>query len=276
MSEKSNLYSDIADHDEERERLILQSRFLGDLSRTFFARAGLAPGMDVLDIGCGTGDLSFLASAFVGSEGSVVGVDQSEDSISLATERAEGAGVNNVRFEVREVENPGDLGRDQPFDALVGRLIMLYLSEPASVLADLASRVRPGGLIVLQEFDMSVAGSHPEAPLYNQCGEWILEAFTRAGIDIHLGLRLRELFAGAGLAQPETFGTSRVESGPDSEIYEWTAATLRTLLPVLEQTGVVEESEIGFDTLAGRMRDDAVKAHATLRSPMLVGAWART
>lgn len=275
MSETSNLYRRLGDTDKERQRLILQSRFLGDLSETFFARAGLEPGMNALDIGCGTGDLSFLASAFVGPEGYVTGVDQSVDSIAMATERAESAGIGNVAFEAADVEDLGSLGKEQPFDALVGRLIMLYLSDPASVLKDLASRVRPGGLIVLQEFDMKMAGSQGETPLFDQCREWILEAFTRAGVDIRLGLRLHELFTGAGLAHPGTFGATRVESGPDSEIYEGTTETLRTLLPVLEQAGVVDESEIGIDTLAGRMRDEAVSANATLCSPMLVGAWTK-
>lgn len=276
MNETSNLYRRLGDTDKERQRLILQSRFLGDLSETFFARAGLEPGMNVLDIGCGTGDLSFLASAFVGPEGRVTGVDQSENSIAVAAERAQSAGLSNVAFEAADVENLGPLGKEEPFDALVGRLVLLYLSDPTAVLRDLASRVRPGGVILMQEFDMKMAGSYGEAPLHDQCGGWILEAFTRAGIDIRLGLRLHELFTGAGLAHPATFGATRVESGPDSEIYEWTTETLRTLLPVLEQTGVVDESDIGFETLAGRMRDEAVSANATLCSPMLVGAWTRT
>ena len=90
---------------DEHRRLMLQSRFVGDLTETVFMRAGLAPGMSVLDIGCGAGDVSFLAAAFVGPTGKVLGIDQSPDSVALASERAKSAGLTNVRFEVGALEN---------------------------------------------------------------------------------------------------------------------------------------------------------------------------
>ena len=229
--------------------------------------------MNVLDIGCGPGDLSFLAAGFVGPEGSVLGIDRSEDAVALARQRALSADLTNVRFETGNLENLEQ--QQQTFDALVGRLIMVHMNDPATLLKDLASRIRPGGLIILQEWDISSCGSYPQVPLYNQCGEWIRQAFTRAGVDLRLGTRLHSIFTDAGSPRPESLGGTRVESGPDSEIYQWTTETLRTLLPVLEKTGVVTESEIGLDTLARRMREEAVFANATLYSPMLIGAWAR-
>jgi len=273
MSETKKDSYVLGNTDEEHRRLILQAHFLGELSETFFVRAGLETGMHILDIGCGAGDVSFLAAAFAGPQGSVLGIDQSEDSVVLARQRAADAGLSNVRFEVGNLE---DLKLEQTFDALIGRLVMIYMKDPATVLKRLASRLRPGGLIVLQELDMTTAGSYPEVSLYNQCGEWIGEAFTRAGIDHRLGTRLHSVFTNAGLSHPQSLGATRVESGRDSAIFEWTAQTLRALLPVLEQTGVVTESEIGFDTLADRMREEAVSTHATLYAPMLIGAWTRT
>ena len=61
---------------DEHRRLILQSRFVGELTEGVFAHAGLAQGMHVLDLGCGAGDVSLLAAAFVGAGGSVLGIDQ--------------------------------------------------------------------------------------------------------------------------------------------------------------------------------------------------------
>ncbi len=127
---------------EEHRRLMLQSRFIGELTEIVFERAGLASGMHVLDIGCGAGDVSLLAAAFVGPGGSVLGIDQSPESVALASERAKAAGLENVRFEVGLLE---DFRTGGPFDALVGRLVLLYLKEPAAVLRELAERVRPAG-----------------------------------------------------------------------------------------------------------------------------------
>ena len=63
----------------ELDRLIAQARFFGDLTEEVLRRAGVGPGMRVLDVGCGTGDVSFLAARLVGPTGSVLGVDRSAD-----------------------------------------------------------------------------------------------------------------------------------------------------------------------------------------------------
>ncbi|MEO7156385.1 MAG: hypothetical protein ABI039_02415, partial [Vicinamibacterales bacterium] len=51
---------------DELDRLIKQAAFFGDLTEHTLKLAGLAPGMRVLDLGCGAGDVSFLAASLVG------------------------------------------------------------------------------------------------------------------------------------------------------------------------------------------------------------------
>jgi cyclopropane fatty-acyl-phospholipid synthase-like methyltransferase len=48
--------------DSEQNRLLLQAEILHDTTRDFFVAAGLKPGMRVLDIGCGMGDVSMLVA----------------------------------------------------------------------------------------------------------------------------------------------------------------------------------------------------------------------
>lgn len=257
---------------DEHRRLMLQSRFVGDLTEWLFARAGLAKGMSVLDVGCGAGDVSFLAAAFVGSGGSVLGVDQSPDSVALASERAKSAGLTNVRFEVGVLDN---LQQSGPFDALVGRLILLYLKDPAAVLKKLAELVRPGGLIVFQEMEMATARSAPDVPLFARCGGWIVEAFKRAGVETSMGSRLYSIYKQAGLADPQMFSAGRVEGSPESQIYEWLAQTIRSLLPMIEKMGVATREDVDIDTLADRLRAEVTAKAAVAHSPIFVGAWAR-
>lgn len=257
---------------DEHRRLMLQSRFIGDLTEIVFARAGLAPGMRVLDIGCGAGDVSLLAAAFVGSGGSVLGIDQSPESVAIASERARAAGLDNVRFEAGLLE---ELRAAGPFDALIGRLVLLYLKEPAAVLRQLAEHVRPGGLVVLQEMEMTTARAMPEVHLFAQCGRWIVEAFARAGIETSMGSRLYPIFREAGLPAPEMISSGRVEGSPESQIFEWLAQTVRSLLPMIEKTGVATRSEVDIDTLADRLRAAAAEKRAVIHSPLFVGAWAR-
>jgi tRNA A58 N-methylase Trm61 len=64
--------------DRELERLISQARLYEPFTMQFFRDAGIAEGMHVLDVGCGAGDVSFLAAQIVGPSGQVVGVDRAE------------------------------------------------------------------------------------------------------------------------------------------------------------------------------------------------------
>src|SRR4030095_13108573 len=92
---------------QELARLVSQGSFFGELTEQVLRAAGLAPGMHVLDVGCGAGDVSFLAASLVGPHGSVLGIDRSMEAVGLATQRASAARLANVRFEVRDVNDPG-------------------------------------------------------------------------------------------------------------------------------------------------------------------------
>jgi len=109
----------------ELDRLIFQGRFIGDLTGHMLHLAGLKPGMRVLDIGCGAGDVSFLARSIVGAEGAVIGVDRSPEAVALAQQRAQKAQLPNVQFIASDVDA---LSLDQPVDAPIGRLYQLALN----------------------------------------------------------------------------------------------------------------------------------------------------
>ncbi len=271
MKEKMHRSYVLGHSNDEHRRLMLQSRFIGELTESLFIYSGLAEGMSVLDVGCGAGDVSILAAAFVGSSGNVLGVDQSANSIALARKRAESAGLSNVRFEIDVLE---ELQQREPFDALVGRLVLLYLQDPVSVLKKMVELVRPGGLIIFQEMDMASGRAVPEVPLYTQCGAWIVEAFKRAGNEISMGSRLYSIYKEAGLAEPQMLGAGRVEGGSNPEAYEWIAQTIRSLLPTIEKTGVAKKDEINVETLADRLRRSVTDSGGVIHSPMFVGAWA--
>src|ERR1700731_5385526 len=79
-------------------RLIFQAGVLKPITERLLREAGVAPGMRVLDLGCGTGDVALLAAELVGPNGAVVGIDRNGDALSAACSRARGAGYANIEF----------------------------------------------------------------------------------------------------------------------------------------------------------------------------------
>src|SRR5215510_9998613 len=117
--------------EDELDRLEYQARFYSDLTEHLFHLAGIERGMRVLDVGCGVGDVTFLAARLVGPDGWVIGVDNSPEAIRRAEQRAQAAQLTNVYFVVQDIT---EFTPDEPVDAEVGRLILMYLADPAGAI----------------------------------------------------------------------------------------------------------------------------------------------
>ena len=149
----------------ELDRLIRQAAFYGDLTAHTVKLAGLAPGMRVLDVGCGAGDVSLLAASIVGPTGHVTGVDQNADALALARSRVATAGVSHLTFESADIAALPYAGK---FDAVIGRLVILYLGGPVAGIKAFASYLRPGGLLYFEDFRPPGIGAVPPVPLYDE------------------------------------------------------------------------------------------------------------
>jgi 2-polyprenyl-3-methyl-5-hydroxy-6-metoxy-1,4-benzoquinol methylase len=109
--------------DEEAERLRLQARMFAPYTARFLEDAGISPGMKVLDVGTGAGDVALLAAGLVGQQGTVVGIDFNAELIETARARAAAAGCEHVSFVVRDAAS---VELDRGFDAVVGRCVLFF------------------------------------------------------------------------------------------------------------------------------------------------------
>jgi hypothetical protein len=160
---------------------------------------------------------------------------------------------------------------------LFGRLVLQYVADPAQVVRRLATLVKPGGLVAFQEADMKDGVySEPVCPLYETALQRVAQTFTRIGAEARTGSKLAQMFEEADLPTPQMILHARVEHGPDSPIYNLVAQTSRVMLPLMQRTGVATVEEVGVETLAERMRAEAVALDATLLTPPFIGAWTRT
>jgi 2-polyprenyl-3-methyl-5-hydroxy-6-metoxy-1,4-benzoquinol methylase len=258
--------------DQEAQRLADQAARLEELTEDVLRRAGLRPGMQVLDIGSGVGDVSLLAARMVGGDGAVLGVDKASSSVATARRRAEALGVRNVSFA------EGDLAEfttDRTFDAIVGRFVLSYVPDRATVLRRLARHLRPGAIIALLEIDLPQISQTPPSDLFLQARRWTIEAFAACGAELDMGSKLYATFLQAGLPVPDMIAGTPVVGGPRSRGYDELVQALRSLLPVIERNGIANSAEIGLDSLAERLREDAAANDRVLFMSRVVGAWAR-
>src|SRR6266853_4996770 len=128
--------------DAEHERLIWQAARVAPITERLFREAGIGSGQRVLDIGSGVGDVAILAARLVGPSGEVVGIERDPRSIARARDRVAEAGLRNVSFTQTDVSQIPD---NEPFDAAVGRFILMWLPNPVAALRSLSRLVRPGG-----------------------------------------------------------------------------------------------------------------------------------
>ncbi len=259
--------------DRERQRLMTQAEMVRPITRRLFVDAGIGPGMRILDLGCGVGDVSLLLADLVGPTGEVVGVDRDPRSLEVARNRA--GGSPQVSFIEQDL---ADLAFEGTFDACVGRYILMHLPEPIAAIRMAARSVRPGGIIAFQDSDLSRVEPmvFPETPLVMRCAEALDRVSLLAGVERHMGYRYRPLFLAAGLSEPELRMDTMLGGGPDFAGYHVFAETFRSLLPVMERFGVATAAEFEIDTLAERIRDEIVANDAVMSFPPQAVAWTRT
>jgi SAM-dependent methyltransferase len=258
--------------DAEVERLALQSTFYRDATEAALRRAGLVSGMRVLDVGCGGGDVSLIASQLVGPSGFVLGIDRSAEAVTAARRRVAAEKLPQVQFAALEFD---EFSTDVRFDALIGRFVLMYLSDPAATLRTLVRHLQSDGIVAFQEMEMRTARGYPDAPLFQRCIDWYATAIERAGFESGMGGKLFGTFKSAGLPLPQMIAASRIEGGPDSTGYELMASNIRTMLPMLVRLNVVTAADVDLNTLADRLRHEAVVGGRCLMFPLLVSAWSR-
>ena len=258
--------------DNELQRLVLQGQYWGEVSLEVLQRAGLAPGMHVLDVGCGAGDLSLIAANLVGPSGSVLGIDRSSEAVQRAMARAESLNARQVKFQVADAES---LDLSLRFDAVIGRFVLMYMVDPTTTLRKLVDRLGPGGIVAFLEMDMRVARSVPPAPEVETVLGWVRETFARGGVALDLGPQLWRLFRDVGLKEHSLVVCQKLDPATSTAGTKMLSEVVRSLLPMMERLGVVTGDEVGIETLGEELHKAVLRDDAALFTPCVVGAYSR-
>ncbi|WP_017655239.1 class I SAM-dependent methyltransferase [Fortiea contorta] len=234
-----------------------------------FRRVGLESGMVVADIGCGTGNVSHWLAQAVGINGAVFGVDISAAQLEQAKLNADIQGLSNIKFVEGSAYEPG-LPQNS-FDVVYCRFLLSHLTKPTHALKKMLELVKPGGILVCEEVDISCSFCDPPSPAYDRCIELFLAISDLRGQHFRLGASLYRCFSDIGLAAPEVCMIQSVISrGEGKHIVDLSLREGAAALIAAELTTQAEIDQMLIQLRA--LADDDTTAFGIFR---VTQAWAR-
>jgi len=202
-------------------RLQLLHRIYGPGAQRVLVQAGIRTGMRVADVGCGVGVVTTMLSELVGSRGHVVGVDASNEQIEQAR-RLSPIDASNISFVVAGAVNTGLPA--ESFDLVYCRFLLIHLSQPQRALAEMHRLLKPNGILVCEDGDLTSAGSQPASKL-NAFADLFGRLGPVKGVDYTLGKHLFQMFIQAGFSKPEiTFNQPVIARGENKRLLELSVA----------------------------------------------------
>jgi ubiquinone/menaquinone biosynthesis C-methylase UbiE len=245
----------------ERDRLDSLTSLYDGRTLRLCEQLGLAAGWDCLDAGAGTGSLGLALAQRVGPTGTVTALDS--DTRFLTP-------LESERLIVVEADlTAGDLPAAR-FDLVHARLVLEHLPQRHEVLASLAAAVRPGGWLLIEDFDWSTAlVVDPPSELHERVARACLTLFSAHAYDPYYGRTLPRRLQEAGLVELGTHAESiQVRADRDHGLPQW-ELLVDQLAPGMLAHELVDEREL--ERFHELWHDGTTICFA----PLMVSAWGR-
>jgi ubiquinone/menaquinone biosynthesis C-methylase UbiE len=181
------------------ERLRLLNRAKWPTTEPLLTRAGLQVGMRVLDVGCGSGEVTLKMAALVGAAGHVVGIDLDPTILKAAWSGAEDvhAAVSFRHLTVEELEDAG------AYDFVFARYLLSHLPHPERAFAAMVRALRPGGRLAVEDVYFPGHICFPSSRAFQKYVDLYQAAVRAKGADPAIGPRLLSMALDAGLVDVE-------------------------------------------------------------------------
>lgn len=125
----------------------------------FLLNVGLAKGMKVLELGCGSGKMSAFIAKQIGDEGHLIAVDNNQNQLDAAIKHADAEGITNIDFKCLDAYDISQLNTQ--FDMVYCRFILHHLKKPRAVIHDFYKLLKPGGIAAIEEGIVNHAFTYP-------------------------------------------------------------------------------------------------------------------
>ena len=229
--------------DEQRQAM---QRCLDATTIAHLRRVGAGPGWRCLEVGAGGGSIATWLADCVGPTGHVLATD-------LDCSALRGTG----QLEVRQHDIVADELPEAEFDLVHARLVLLHLPERRRALARMVRALRPGGHLLLGEFDCTwmptLATTDPgDAALFDRFHQGLCALLERAGADLRWGVHAYQAMLDHGLVDVDSHTSAEPWRGGGPGC-GWLHVNACQLGADLAATGLLTGSEL--DRLRELLRD---------------------
>ena len=261
----------IGANDAEVRRLGVQHTLWRESCLGVWRRAGIKPGMRVLDVGCGPGYASFDLAQLVGPEGEVVAVDQSELFLKTLKAGAQARGLDNIRTIHSEL---GSFAWPEgEFDAVWTRWVLCFLPDPKSALAGIVRALKPGGVFVAQEYvDYRSFRLEPVEPVFDRFVDAVEKSWLHFEGDPNIARRFPAWFAEFGLEIDEMTPVIHA-ARPSDAIFRWPISWLEEAPGRLVELGFLSSEDA--DAFLAFVKKRAADPTTLLMTPCVLTSRAR-
>ena len=251
-----------------RERLKVVARVMHDSTSALFDRVGIASGSSCLDIGCGSGDVTFDLARRVGPEGRVVGADIDQTKLQLADDEAKTLNLSNIEFRTVDIrERPSH----QSFDLVYARFLLTHLSDPASAVNCFHDHLRPGGTLIVEDIDFSGYFAEPPCEAFDRYTDLYCAAVKKRGGDPNIGPRLPLLLKQSGFDDVRVNIVQPVALEGETKLI--TPLTMENIGEAAIAEGLTTQEEV--DELVKALYDFVADPTTLVSVPRIVQTWGR-
>ena len=169
-------------HDHDRLRVI--SEIHDGRTRKLLTKAGLSSGKRFVEFGCGLGYVTRWAAT---QGASVTGIDASEEQVAAAQALTREAVIDRVEFRAGSVYEPGL--DTESIDVSYSRWLMVHLQRPVDAMRAIHAALKPGGVMVCEEADVSAVYAEPRSEAYEEMRDIGIAGGHARGVDYTGGRR---------------------------------------------------------------------------------------
>lgn len=245
--------------DTESTRLGLQHRLWSAAAHNLWERAGIRPGMSILDVGSGPGHASIDLAEIVGPSGRVYAVDESPLFLKHLHDLVQGRHLKNVDRLLGDAQQLPSLlpSLSGKIDLAYCRWVLCFVPDPDAVVAGVASLLKPGGRFAIQDYfnyeSMTIA---PRKEAFSRVIRAVAKSWRGRGGDPDIVSRLPALFRKHGLELTHLAVNERIAQ-PRSTMWAWPDSFWASYLPRLVEMGEISrEEKKAFEACWSEASDD--------------------